>query len=265
MPPRETLSVVIPTKNAAHLLRDCLESVTWADEIVVVDMFSTDDTAAVCAGFPNCRLLERDDFIFGNANFGFEAATSDWVMRLDADERITPELAAEIESILAHPPLGITGYEFRERRIVLGRELAHGAGREHYRKMLFRRGTARYPVRHEHEELETSGTWLRARHGYLHYNYATVAQYLEKTNYYTEQDVPRAPLGSTPPSARRALLEAARAFYLYGLKWRGYRDGWIGVLDSGMRAVYQFTYWMKLRERWEREHRRSDRSARSEK
>lgn len=263
--PRDTLSVVIPTKDAAHLLRECLASVAWADEIVVVDMFSSDDTAAVCAEYPQCRLLQRDDYIFGNVNFGFEQAAGDWVMRLDSDERITPELAAEIEEILAQPPAGVTGYECRERRIVLGRELKHGASREHYRKMLFRRGAARYPVRHEHEELETSGTWLRTRHGYLHHNYASVAEYLEKTNYYTEKDVPRAPLGAKPPGAARALFEAARAFYLYALKWRGYRDGWVGILDSGMRAVYQFTLWMKLRERWERERDASTRSARPEK
>lgn len=264
MPPREALSVVIPTKNAAHRLRECLESVAWADEIVVVDMFSTDDTAVVCADFPNCRLLEREDYIFGNVNFGFDQATSDWVMRLDSDERITPELAAEIREILADPPPGVAGYELWERRIVLGRELTHGAGRRHYRKMLFRRGAARYPVRHEHEELETSGTWLRARHGYLHYNYASVAEYLEKTNYYTDEDVPRATLPARPPGAGKALLEAARAFYLYVLKWRGYRDGWVGILDGGMRAVYQFTYWMKLRERWERERAASQVSTRSQ-
>ena len=57
------------------LLRECLESVAWADEIVLVDMFSTDDTAAVCADFPNCRLHEREDYIFGNVNFGFDQAT----------------------------------------------------------------------------------------------------------------------------------------------------------------------------------------------
>ncbi len=248
-----TLAVVIPTKDAAHLLRDCLASVAWADEIIVVDMFSTDDTAVVCAGYPQCRLIQREDYIFANVNHGFDQATSDWVMRLDTDERLTPELAIEVQEILADPPAGVTGYEFRERRFALAHELLHGAGHEHHRKMMFRRGTARYPVRHEHEDLETSGTWLRSRHAYVHYAYATVADYLTKTNYYTERDVERAPLPERPPSTTRAVLESLRAFYLYMLKLRAYKDGWIGVLDGGMRAYYQFTLWMKLRERWERE------------
>ncbi|MHB8694519.1 MAG: glycosyltransferase family 2 protein [Solirubrobacteraceae bacterium] len=250
---RATLAVVIPTKDAAPLLREALASVAFADEIIVVDMFSTDETQAVCDEHPQCRLLRRDDYIFGNVNFGFESATADWVMRLDTDERVTPELAAEISEILARPPAGAMGYEFLERRMSLGRELRHGAGRPHYRRMLFRRGSARYPVRHEHEELEGLGPWRRAEHGYLHYSYASIGDYLRKIDYYTEKDVERVDLPGRPPSVRRALLETVRAFYLYAIRLRGYRDGWIGWLDAGMRAFYQFTYWMRLRERWERE------------
>ena len=147
---RETLSVVIPTKDAAHLLGDCLTSVAWADEIIVVDMFSTDETPALCANYSQCHYIQRDDYIFGNVNFGIDKATCDWVLRLDTDERITPELAAEIQTILASPPAGVTGFEFWERPFVLGRELDHGFGRKHYRKLMFRRGLARYRVEHEH-------------------------------------------------------------------------------------------------------------------
>ena len=136
---------------------------------------------------------------------------------------------------------------------MLGRELLHGFGRKHFRKMLFRRGAARYPVRHEHESLETAGTWLRARNGYIHLNYPTVADYLRKTNYYTDKDVERAELPARAPSIRTGVVDTIRPMYLYYVKWRGYRDGWVGFVDAGMRCVYQFTYWAKLRERWERE------------
>jgi glycosyltransferase involved in cell wall biosynthesis len=255
---RETLTVAIPTKDVADLLADCLASVAWADEIIVVDMFSSDDTKEVCAKYPQCRFFERSDYIFGNLNFAFEHATCDWVMRLDSDERITPELATEIQSILANPPPDVTGFEFWERQFVLGRELRFGFGRKHYRRILFRRGAARYPVRHEHEDLDTDGTWLRGRHGYVHLNYNAVRDYLTKTNYYTEQDVGRAALPATAPGQRDAFVSAARAFYLYYFKYHGFRDGWVGLLDAGMRSVYQFVYWAKLRERWERERELND-------
>jgi len=250
---RTTLSVVIPTKNSADVLDDCLASVSWADEVIVVDMFSTDETLRVCDRYSNCRVIQRQDYIFGNVNLGFDQASSDWVMRLDSDERVTPELAAEIKTILANAPVDVTGFEFWERPIALGRELTHGFGRKHYRKMMFRRGTARYPVQSEHEALTTSGIWLRAEHGYLHLNYRNVGEYLQKTNYYTDRDVERAELPPKPPPVTRAILESLRAFYLYNVKWRGYRNGWVGFVDGSMRAFYQFVYWAKLRERWERE------------
>jgi glycosyltransferase involved in cell wall biosynthesis len=250
---RETLTVCIPTKDAAELLRDCLASVAWADEILVVDMFSTDDTRSICADHPQCRFFERSDYIFGNLNFAFEHATSDWVLRLDSDERVTPELAEEIRSILRDPPREVTGFEFWERPFVLGRELHHGFGRKHYRRILFRRGAARYRVQHEHEDLDTRGTWLRGSNGYIHLNYSNVADYLRKMNYYTEKDVGRMTLPDRAPAQTDALREVARAFYLYYLKYRGFRDGWRGLLDAGMRSTYQFVYWAKVRERWERE------------
>jgi glycosyltransferase involved in cell wall biosynthesis len=249
---RETLSVAIPTKNAGHLLRDCLASVAFADEIIVVDMFSTDDTQAVCAEYPQCRLIQREDYIFANVNFAFEQASGDWVLRIDTDERLTPELSAEVQQILDDPPPDVTGFEFWERPLILGHELKFGFGRKHYRKCLFRRGRARYPVQHEHEDLETSGTWLRTRHGYLHLNYPNVSDYLKKMDYYTDRDAERAVLAKRPKPTGAA-LEATRQFYLYYVKYQGFRDGWVGFLDAGMRAGYQFVYWAKLRQRWERD------------
>lgn len=250
---RETLTVAIPTKDVADLLAGCLESVAWADEIVVVDMFSSDHTAEVCARYPQCRFFQRTDYIYGNLNFAFEQAIGDWVLRLDSDERVTAEMADEIREILADPPAGVTGYEFWERPFVLGRELRFGFGRKHHRKVLFRRGQARYAVRHEHEDLQSSGVWCRGRSSYVHLNYGAVRDYLVKMNYYTDQDLRRLALPADAPSRARGVLESARAFYLYYLKYQGFRDGWVGFVDAGMRSMYQFVYWAKLRERWERE------------
>lgn len=252
---RETLSVVIPTKDAAHLLRDCLRSVDWADEIIVVDMSSVDETVEICARYPQCTVIQREGYIEDNVNHGFDRASMDWILRLDTDEEVTPELAAEIRAILARPPEGVTGFEFWERPVILGRELTHGFGRRHYRQMLFRRGAARYPARRYHEAFETHGTWLRGEHGYLHHNYATVADYLRKIDFYTSGDIARAQLAETRPPTRDGARETLRAFYLYYFKRRGYRDGWVGFVDASMRAFYQLVYWAKLRERWERERR----------
>jgi len=243
---------VVPTKNSAAVLGDCLQSVAWADELIVVDMFSTDGTAAVCQQYPHCRLIQREDYIFGNVNFGFDCARSDWIMRLDSDERVTPELAAEIKAILCDPPPGVDVVECWERIVILGHELRYGFGKRHYRKIMFRRGRAHYKVISEHEDLDVSGGQLRTAAGYMHLNYTTVGQYLAKMDYYTDRDLERMELPAKPPSLTAGILEPLRAFYLYYFKRKGYRDGWVGFVDAGMRAFYQFTYWAKLRERWER-------------
>jgi glycosyltransferase involved in cell wall biosynthesis len=256
-PARATLGVAITAKNAGHLLPDCLESVAFADEIVVVDMFSTDDTDEVCARFPQCTFLKHEGFMQENLNIGFDRLTTDWVMRIDTDERLTPELQAEIKEILADPPDGVTGFEFWERPFIIGRELKHGFGRKHYRKFMFRRGQARFPVVHDHEDLETSGVWRKGVNSYIHLNYNAVRDYLVKMNYYTDNDSARVPLSADAPPIRDAVKESARQFYLFYLKYRGYRDGWVGFLDAGMRGFYQFVQWAKVRERWELEQRGS--------
>lgn len=249
----ETLSVAITTKNAGHLLRDCLASVAFADEIIVVDMFSTDDTAEVCAAYPQCRMIQHEGYMMENFNIAFDAARSDWILKIDTDERLTAHLAAEIRSVLRDPPAGVTGFEFWERPIILGRELRNGFGRRHYKKSMFRRGSARYRVEHDHEDLDTSGTWLRMKNAYIHFNYPTVGDYLRKMNYYTENDVRRMSLEGVHPATHTLVVEPLRAFYLYYLKYRGYRDGWVGLVDATMRAFYQFVQHAKIRERWEHE------------
>jgi glycosyltransferase involved in cell wall biosynthesis len=249
-----TVTVVITTKNAAHLLRDCLPRVRWADEIVVVDEFSTDDTLAVCAAYPQCVVYQHEDYIQANANYGFERAKSDWVMRLDADEWITTELAEEIRALIRNAPDDVVGFSLWERPIVLGRELRHGWGRRHHRPMLFRRGRARYPLRTEHDALEADGRWLPSEHGYLHFNYASTDEFLTKVRRYIERDVPRAELPATRPPAWRPLAEFARAFYFYFLKLQGFRDGRVGFTDARLRAYYRLAEHRALRRRFDLEH-----------
>jgi glycosyltransferase involved in cell wall biosynthesis len=245
----ETLTVVIPTKNAADYIDACLESVKWVDEIIVVDMASTDGTIDICNRYANVRLFQRPgEYIFANVNFGFETATSDWTMRLDSDERVTPGLAAQIQAVLRDPPPGVNGFFFRQRLIVLGHVLNYGRGLNSRREMMFRTGTTRYQVASEHEQLPTDETWQDLDGFYEHLNYASVSQYLTKTDYYTARDLERmAPV--TLPPIRAGLIEPLRAMYLLYLKRRGFRDGWVGLFDAGMQATYQFVQWAKMRER----------------
>jgi glycosyltransferase involved in cell wall biosynthesis len=224
--------------------------VRWADEIIVVDMHSSDGTPAICRRYPNVRFFQRDDYIYGNMNFGFDQAGTDWTMRLDSDERVTPELAAEIADILRDPPAGVNGFFFWQTMVVLGHALRYGRGLDLRREMMFRTGHVRYKVEHEHESLPTDHTWRQLRGHYLHYTYTSISQYLAKTEYYTARDVERLTPSVRPP-LRGGIVEPLRQVYFLYLKRRGFKDGWHGLLDAGMQAVYQFVLWAKMQERYE--------------
>jgi glycosyltransferase involved in cell wall biosynthesis len=248
---RQSLTVVIPTKNVADLIEPCLASVAWADEILVIDMFSTDGTQSVCSKWPKCRVIEREDYIFGNVNHGIDAASSDWILRLDSDERITDELATEMQEFLTDPPEDVIGLACWERPVMLGREIRHGFGRQHHRPLLFRKGTARYPVQTEHENMAYTGTFAKSQHGYMHLNYRSVGHYLQKMDYYITKDLERAELPRRLPTPLHGIRDSLRAFYLYYLKYQGFRDGYPGLLDASMRSIYQWVTYAKLRERWD--------------
>ena len=100
---RQTLSVVIPVYNVADIIGRCLDALTWADEVVVVDMFSTDETEAICRRYANVRFFQNRDYIYANFNYGLDRATGDWILRLDSDEVVSLQLAQEIqEEVLAN-------------------------------------------------------------------------------------------------------------------------------------------------------------------
>jgi len=93
---RQKLSVVVPVYNEERQIGRFLDAVRWADEVIVVDTNSTDKTSAIVASYHNARVLQCEDYIFAKVNFGLEHATGDWILKLDADEIVSPGLAAEI-------------------------------------------------------------------------------------------------------------------------------------------------------------------------
>jgi len=163
------LSVVIPTYNVADKIGRCLDSLAWADEVIIVDMGSDDATEEVCRRYPNVRFFQRQDYIFGNVNFGIDQAGNEWVMRHDSDEVIPPALRDEILAVLAEDGRGYDGFYVAQRVLYFGRWLPEGKPGKSGREKLFRKGHFRYPVQSEHERPEISGRWGYLKNPYLHY------------------------------------------------------------------------------------------------
>jgi glycosyltransferase involved in cell wall biosynthesis len=177
------LSVVLIARNAATQIEPCLESVRFAADVVVVDSGSTDDTRAIVARH-GARVVEHAWMGFGRQKqFAVEAAQHDWVLCLDADERVTPELAANIAAELGSPRHHV--YQMARCNRFMGRWLRHGEGYPDWNTRLFHRAHARWSNDEVHEHVISTAAVGRLDGDLLHESAETLARYLEKQNSYT--------------------------------------------------------------------------------
>ena len=164
------LSVCLITANEEERLRPCLESVAWADEVVVVDAESTDKTALVAREFTDHVHVRPWPGFAAQKNFGLDQATGDWILSVDADERVTPELRARIEAVLrADGPAD--GYSVPRKNIFWGRWVRHGRLYPDWQLRLFRRGRGRFADREVHESVRVEGRVARLDAPLLHVSY----------------------------------------------------------------------------------------------
>lgn len=245
MSDRETISVVIPVFNVDKFIKPTLDSITWCDEVVIVDMFSTDKTKEICLSYPNVKFYENKDFIYANVNYGIDKATSAWVMRLDSDEIITPELKNEIiEKVLTNKNNPYDGFEAQSIVYFMGYLMEHGFGGNNWRGTLFRKGKARYAAQSEHEDLKREGNWGRLEHRYEHYTNQTISNWVNKINYYTDKDLVRWNPNEekiTMPKVIYRTLRWFQRYYIYPNK--AYKDGVPGfvialIATSGLLILY---------------------------
>lgn len=151
-----TLSVIVITLNEERHIAACLESVAWADEIIVVDAESKDETVAIARRFTARVFIEKFRGYSGQKNFALAQARGEWVLWLDADERVTPELAEEIRRTIAAAPAA-AGFEMPRKAYFLGRWIRHCGWYPGYVLRLFRRERGRFDDREVHETLLLDG------------------------------------------------------------------------------------------------------------
>jgi glycosyltransferase involved in cell wall biosynthesis len=245
--PRASVSAVIPTKNVAEIIKPTLDSLRFCDEIVIVDMHSTDGTRDLCRAYSNVTFLTREDYIYGNFNFGSESARSEWIIRLDSDEVLSPELQESIISVLSETSPAHNAYDAECHLYFLGERLRHGFGATR-RVTLFKKGKAQYSVTSEHEHLLVTGSIGRLAGHYDHFTNPTISMWLQKIDYYTDRDAER----SVAPLERplRVLYKTARMFQRLYLRpgWMA-KDGPLGFYVSGIAA---FSYLLQHAKLWER-------------
>jgi glycosyltransferase involved in cell wall biosynthesis len=180
-----TLSVAIVTLNEEANLARTLAGIAWADQIVVVDSGSTDNTIAIAHSF-NATVIEHAWQGFAaQKNFAIAQCTGDWILSLDADEELTPDLQREIQTVLAAPPV-VDAYYLKRRNLFLNRWMRHGGFYPDAKLRLFRRGSLLgFKDRAVHEIIEHTGPTATLAGDLIHHAYPTLSSYMEHMNRYS--------------------------------------------------------------------------------
>jgi glycosyltransferase involved in cell wall biosynthesis len=241
------LSATVITFNESANIQAALESVRWADEIVVVDSESTDDTVAIARQFTDKVFVRPWAGYVAQKNFAAEQASHDWILSLDADERISAPLADELRALLAGPPR-LGGYQIPRVTFHLGRWIRSTDWYPNYQLRLYDRRRARWTGKYVHESVTVEGDAGRLRGEILHYAYRDLSDHLLKIDRYTTLAA-----REMYESGRRAgwldlALHPPAAFLRNYLLRSGFRDGIPGLVVSAMNARYVGLKFAKL---WE--------------
>lgn len=240
-----TLSVIIITKNESAHIGECIDSVSFADEIIVVDSGSSDATREIAAAKGAKVTLTADWPGFGiQKNRALDLATCEWVLSLDADERVTPELAEEIRRELAQPRAD--AYEIARLSNFAGRWIRHSGWWPDHVLRLFRRGKGRFKDVAVHESVQTSCAVAIMKGHFLHYPYADLETFIAKINLYSSEAAAIMHARGKNTSVLGAFGHALWTFIRLYVVRRGFLDGKEGLMLAGMAASGSFFRYNKL-------------------
>lgn len=237
-----TLSVVLITLNEASNLPRTLQSVSWAQEIIVVDSGSTDETLQI-ARAAGARIYEEPWKGFAaQKNAAIAHATCDWILSLDADEEVSTELSAEIRKLLEEDP-PFSAYRIPRLNHFMGRALRHGGYWPDPKLRLFKRGWAQFGQRAVHETMDAGGPAGELRSPLLHHCYPTIEEYVEHVNRYSTLsawmlvDAGRAPQSMLSLFWHSMMNPVATFLYNYVFRL-GFLDGPEGLLQHLNHSIY---------------------------
>ncbi len=248
---RETITAVVLTKNVEDIIGRCLKSISWVDEIVVVDGCGTDRTVEI-ARRHNARVISHrfNDSFAEDRNLGIEHATKDWVIQMDADEVMTDGLAMAIQEMLGRRQKEYIGYKFRRKNYFLGHPMRYG-GWYSYMPMLFRRGCATFKGR-VHETLEFNGKMGVIDEDLDHHPFQSLSQFMDRQIKYTTLQARQLFEEKRDVSEKEIRYNLSRRplklFWKFYIKKAGFREGFYGFIFS---VLYAWVHFMKWAKYWE--------------
>jgi len=244
------LSVVISAFNGEEKIEKCLESAKFADEIIVIDNSSIDNTRKIVEKYTQNIISQKNDptRIDQLKNIGFEKANGDWIFSLDQDEQITKELVDEIKEVL-NSNSSVSGYWVPRKNLIFGKWMEHTGWYPDYQLRLFNKGKGEFRENFVHQTLKVEGETTYLKNHLLHENYETLSQFLNRA------------INSYAPNEAEKLMSEGYAFsYFDAIKFplkeflnrffngEGYKDGFHGLMLSILMAFYHFIVFANL---WE--------------
>jgi (heptosyl)LPS beta-1,4-glucosyltransferase len=245
------LTAIVLSYNEAEHIQDCLKSLAFADERIVFDSISTDKTVELARNAGARVIQHKFENYAAQRNAALAAASNtDWVLFVDADERISPELAEEIRQVLMSR--SAVAYRIPRHNYIFGR-LTKGAGwYPDYQSRLLKLGKAKYenPV---HEVLAIDGELGTLENPLIHHNYKSLAHFLSKQRKYVRYDAQTMFDEGIKPKPQNYILQPLRHFRWRFFELKGYSDGWHGLRLSALMAWYEFRKYVILGKLWKNE------------
>ncbi|MBI2865689.1 MAG: glycosyltransferase family 2 protein [Chloroflexi bacterium] len=245
-----SLSAIVIARNEERHIANCLGTLTWADEIVVLDSFSVDATVEV-AGHFGAKVHQRAFTNFSDQrNAAMLLAQGDWILFVDADERCTPGLAEEVRLRIhgggADPDLP-RGFWIPRRNFILGKWIKHAGWYPDHQLRLMLRGQAIYDeAREVHEFPTVQGKVDYLTQALIHHNYEKLSQLLAKQDFYSTYEARTMHGKGIRPRPQNYVLQPLREFKRRYFEWQGYKDGLHGLFLCTIMAWFNFVTYVKL-------------------
>lgn len=233
-----SLSVVISAYNEEKKIEDCLRSASFAQEIIFVDNTSSDKTTEIARKYTSKIFKRANNLMLNiNKNFGFSKAKGDWILSLDADERVSKELEREIKLVIGKKSR-VNGYWLPRKNIIFGKWIEHTGWHPDYQLRLIRRDKGRFPEQHVHEMIKVEGTTDYLKSPMVHYNYETLFQFLNKLSIYIPSEANAYIKKGYKVKMEDSIIFPVKEFTSRFFAREGYKDGLHGLVLSLLMAFY---------------------------
>ncbi len=242
--------MLLPTYNCAAIVRGTLEAVKWADEILVVDSYSTDQTLDICREY-GARIVQHEYINSARQkNWALPQCNHEWVLQVDADEVIGPGLRDEIERAVATAPANVHLFRIPRKNHMLGQWVRYGGNFPDYQTRLFRRDKGCWAEREVHAHVRVDGSVETLRNSIWHSNMPHISKELRNLDRYTRYEADEMRKQQKHFRWHHLIIRPWLVFFHRYIWLQGFRDGWRGFFYAAYMAIYVFIYRAKV---WEME------------